>query len=116
MDPDTLDRDVSAALEPDAAAVERVLRAALGRRSQGRPFGRGLLLTAGATVLLAATVVLLNREPQTSEPAPTHVTNIGNTIVVRPISGGIWLIGSEGREDNRLPAGTIVVYRPGARR
>jgi hypothetical protein len=116
MNDDTLDDDVRAALEPDAGAVDRVVRGALGQHDQRRPVRRRVILTAGAAALLVTGVLVLNRGARTHDMPPTRVTNIGDTIVVRPESGGIWLIGGAGREDDRLPANTIVVYRFGEAR
>ncbi len=113
MDDDTLEHDVRAALEPEADAVDRVVQGALSPHHRRRSGRRRVLATAGATALLIVGVLVLTRGTRMNDPTPTRLTNIGNTIVVKPASGGVWLVGGDGRKDARLPEGTIVVYRPG---
>jgi len=116
MDDDTLEHDVRASLEPEADAVDRVVRGALSPHRRRRPGRRGVLVVTGATTLLIAAVLVLNRGTRLNDPIPIRLTNIGNTIVVKPASGGVWLIGGDGTNDARLPEGTIVVYRSGETR
>jgi hypothetical protein len=113
MNDDTLEDAVRAALEPEADAVDRVVRGALGQHQGWQPVRGRLLVVAGAAVLMVAGVLVLNRGTWMTGPTPTRVTNIGNTIVVKPVSGGVWLVGGDGQKDDSLPSGTIVVFRPG---
>ena len=116
MNDDTLEHDVRAALEPGADEVDRVVRGALGQPHARRPASGRVLVAAGAAALLIAAALVLDRGVLPSGPTPTRVTNIGNTIVVKPASGGVWLIGGNGRDDDSLPAGTIVVFSSGETR
>jgi hypothetical protein len=116
MNDETLDRDVREAIEPDAGTVDRLVRGAL---HQDRPRGsvRGpVAVTAGAVLLVVGTVLMLNHDTTPIVPPQMRMMNVGETIVVKPISGGVWLIGAEDADADQLPAGTIIVYRSGARR
>lgn len=115
MNDETLDRDVREATEPDAEAVARLVRGAL-RQGQDRPQTRRsgpFVATAGAVLLLIWAVLVLNHETQKNVHAQMHVMNVGETIVVTPTSGGVWLIGADEDNADRLPVGTIIVYRSG---
>ena len=115
MNDETLDRDVREAIEPDAGTADRLVREAL-RQDRPRRSARGpVAVTAGAVLLVFGTVLILNYEATQSVPPQTRVMNVGTTIVVKPTSGGVWLIGAEGASADQLPAGTIIVYRSGER-
>ena len=116
MNDDALDGDVREALEPDAGAIERVMRGALTPGRPPRAARARLLVTAVAITVLSVGAWLWNRDTRDRAPAPTRLTNVHDTIVVTPASGAIWLIGSRGPGDDRLPAGTIVVHRSGESR
>jgi len=57
--------------------------------------------------------LITNHEIPQTVPPKLRVMNVGDTIVVKPTSGGVWLIGADGAQADRLPAGTIIVYRSG---
>lgn len=116
MEDNDLEREVRAALEPDAEALDRVTRGALSQDRHHRSAYGLLRVVAGAFAVLIVGALLLNRETQVKPPQATRMTNIDDTIVVRPTSGGVWLIGDSGKDDDRLPVGTIVVHRPGESR
>lgn len=113
---DALDREVREALEPDADVVDRVVRRALSQGSHHRSAYGLLPVMAGAIAVLLVGALLLNRDTRVNAPEITRMTNINDTIVVKPTSGGVWLIGGNGKDDNRLPVGTIVVHRSGESR
>ena len=116
MNDDALDREVREALEPDAGAVDRVVRGALSHDRHHRlAYGRRLVM-AGAIAAFFVGALLVNRGTQVKVHGVTRMTNIDDTIVVKPPSGGVWLIGGHGKDDDRLPVGTIVVYRSGESR
>ncbi len=113
MNDETLDLDVREAIEPDAGTVDRLVRGAL-RQDRSHRSARGpVALTAVAVVLLVGSLLILNHEGTLILPPQMRVMNVGETIVVKPTSGGVWLIGAEGADADRLPAGTIIVYRSG---
>lgn len=113
MNDETLDRDVREAIEPDAGTVDRLVRGAL-RQDRPRRSVRGpVAVTAGAALLVLGTVLILNHETTPIAPPQMRVMNVGETIVVKPTSGGVWLIGADGAGADQLPAGTIIVYRYG---
>ena len=113
MDEETLERDLREAIEPDAGAVERLVHRALGQDRPPRSVRGPLVVTAGAMLLLIGAVLMMNHEiPQKVAPQMS-VMNVGETIVVKPTSGGVWLIGADGAKADQLPAGTIIVYRSG---
>ena len=116
MNDDALDRDVRDALEPDGGAIERVMRGALSPGRPPRAARSRLLVTAAAITVLSVGALLWNRDTRDREPAPTRLTNIRDTIVVTPAVGAVWLIGTSGTGSDRLPVGTIVVYRSGESR
>jgi hypothetical protein len=67
---------------------------------------------AGAVALAVAGVLFLARGTSVTPAGSTQLTNINDTIVVRPTSGGVWLVG--GAETGaRLPPGAIVVHKSG---
>jgi hypothetical protein len=113
MNDDMLDRGVREAIEPDAEAVRRLLQKALRPHSRTRSIPRPAVAAAGLVLLLAGAAVLLDRGLQRPPPAPVRMLNVGETIVVKPAAGGIWLVGADGTDADRLPAGTIIVYRAG---
>jgi hypothetical protein len=113
MNDETLDRDVREAIEPDAGAVDRLVREALRQDRPQRSVRGPLVATAGAVLLLVGAVLVLNREDPQTVPPQMRVMNVGETIVVKPTSGGVWLIGADGANADQLPAGTIIVYRSG---
>jgi hypothetical protein len=113
MNDDGLDRDVREALEPDSGAVERIMRGALNPRRHPRRVRGLMLVAAGAVAVLCVGAVLLNRATPGRPPETTRMTNIHDTIVVTPAAGPVWLIGVQGRGDDRLPVGTIIVHRSG---
>ena len=116
MNVETLDRDVREAIEPDARTVDRLVREAL-RQDRPRRSVRGpVVVTVGAVLLVFGAVLILNHEATPSVPPQMRVMNVGETIVVKPTSGGVWLIGAEDASADQLPAGTIIVYRSGERR
>jgi hypothetical protein len=113
MTDDTLDRDVREAIEPDTETVNRLVQEAL-RPDRAQRSWRGPVLTAVAMLLLLASAAMFLRQPpRPAAPSPTRVTNVGDTVVVRPSSGGIWLIGGDAVDADRLPAGTMIVYQIG---
>jgi len=113
MDEETLERDLREAIEPDAGAVERLVLRALRQDRPPRSIRGPVVVTAGAALLMIGAALMMNHEiPQTVSPQ-MRVMNVGETIVVEPTSGGVWLIGADGAKADRLPAGTIIVYRPG---
>ncbi len=115
MDDDAFDRSVRDALEPDPGTVNRVVSDALARGGRRRPARGPLLAMAGALALLLGGLEL-SRDTRAPVQNRTRMTNVGDTIVVRPTSGGVWLIGAVRDAPDRLPAGTIVVYRSGEQR
>ena len=116
MNDDALDQKVRVALEPDADAVDRVVRGALSQDRHHRSAYRLLPVMVGAIAVLLVAALLLNRGTRVNAPEATRMTNINDTIVVKPTSGGVWLIGVNGKGESRLPVGTIVVYRSGESR
>ena len=119
MNDDALDREIREAVEPDPQTVARVVAGALDRK--GAP--SGLLwpvgLVTGLVVLVVAVVFLKTSDWRHDVPGTqpvsagvTVITNINETVVVRPASGGVWLVGST-QKDGRLPPGTLVVHKPG---
>jgi hypothetical protein len=116
MNDDALDREVREALEPDDGAVDRAVRRALSQDPHHRSAHGRRLVMAGALAAFFVGALLLNRGTPVKGSDITRVTNIDDTIVVKPPSGGVWLIGGHGKDDDRLPVGTIVVYRTGESR
>jgi hypothetical protein len=116
MNDEALDRAVRDALKPDAAVVERVVRGATLHARPPRPARRLLLVAAGTVAVVAVGALLMDRTTPGKPPETIRLTNIDDTIVVTPASGAVWLVGSRGSHVDRLPAGTIVVHRSGARR
>jgi hypothetical protein len=116
MNDDVLDREVRDALEPDASTVDRVVRGAMHRPRRPRPVGKYLLAAAGVIAAVSMGTLLLHRGAPGVPPQNIRLTNINDTIVVTPASGAVWLVGGGGRDDVRLPAGTIVVHRSGETR
>jgi hypothetical protein len=119
MNDDALDREIREAVEPDPAAVARVVRGALDHeRGLGR-FSRSMsLVTAALAVLIVATVLLKTHDMGEDGAGPPHapgvtlMTNVNDTVVLRPTSGSVWLVGG-GQKSSQIPPGTIVVHSPG---
>lgn len=116
MNDDALDRDVRDALEPDAGAIERIVRGAMQGAPRTRPVGRFLLAASGVIAVLAVGAQFLHQDTPGAPPATVRLTNIDDTVVVTPASGAVWLVGGRGSVDARLPAGMIVVHRSGVSR
>jgi hypothetical protein len=113
MNDEMLDRGVREAIEPDAEAIRRLLLEALRPDRRRRSVPRPAVVAAGFVLLLAGAAVLVDRGLRRTPPAPVRMLNVGETIVVKPAAGGIWLVGAAGTDADRLPAGTIIVYRAG---
>ena len=113
MNDETLDQSIREAIEADASTANRLVRETLQRdRPPRSPLGP-VLTTAGALLLLAGAVLFMRQAPQKTLPVQTRVTNVGDTIVVRPTSGGVWLIGGDAVDAEPLAAGTVIVYKSG---
>lgn len=112
MNDETLDRSVREAIEPDDDTVARVIRDALRAERPRRRVVGPALLAAAALMLVLGSVLLLKRD---RVPAQMRVMNVGDTVVVKPATGGVWLIGGNAGDAVPLAAGTIIVYRSGGR-
>jgi hypothetical protein len=112
MNHETIDHEVRDATEPDPGTVDRLVRQALAHERRRSPV-MGRVLTLGALLLLVSTVLIVRREPNQVRSRAVAVTNVGDTVVVRPDSGDVWLIGGDGPEAEPLATGTIIVYRAG---
>ena len=119
MNDDGLDRDIRDAVEPDPATVARVVRGALEHGGGQWTWSRSIGVAAGAlTVLVVATLLFTTSGRRQDVVGPrsgsavTQITNINDTVVVRPTSGGVWLVGG-GQKSSQLPPGTIVVHKSG---
>ena len=115
MDDDALDRSIRDALEPDQGTVNRVVGEALAQGGRRR-VARGPLLAVASTVALVLVGLYLGGAMRGPVQDRTRMTNVRDTVVVRPTSGGVWLIGAVRDTPERLPAGTIVVYGSGENR
>ena len=113
MDEETLERDIREATEPDAGTVKRLVLGALRQDRPPQSVLGPVVATAGAVLLLIGAVLLVNHEILQVVPPQMRVMNVGKTIVVKPTSGGVWLIGADDAQADQLPAGTIIVYRSG---
>ena len=119
MNDDAVDRQIREAVEPDATTVARVVRGALSHERRQPPFYRAMPLVTGALAVLVVAAVLLRTFDGRKEPAGdppnrvvTRMTNIDDTVVVRPTSGGVWLVGGT-QTGARLPSGALVVHKSG---
>lgn len=119
MNDDALDREIREAVEPDPQTVARVVSGALDHKGGRSGFLWPVSLVTGLVVLVVAVVLLKTSDRRHDVPGTqpvsagvTEITNINETVVVRPASGGVWLVGGA-QKDGRLPPGTIVVHKPG---
>jgi hypothetical protein len=119
MNDDALDREIREAVEPNPEAVARVVGGALDQKGGRSGSLWPLSLLTGLVVLVVAVVLLKTSDrradvtgPQPVNAGVTQITNINETVVVRPASGGVWLVGGA-QKDGRLPPGTIVVHKSG---
>lgn len=119
MNDDAFDREIREAVEPNPETVARVVRGALDHKRGPWRLLRPVSLVAGLVLLVLATVLLKTSNRWNDVPVSqprnagvTEITNINETVVVRPASGGVWLVGGAQKE-GRLPPGTIVVHKPG---
>ena len=123
MNDDALDRDIRDAVEPDATTLARVIRGALSRERRQPPFYWGMPLATGALAVLVVAAVLAEQFDHRKDAAGgrsvnsdvTGITNIDDTVVVRPTTGGVWLVGGA-QTGARLPSGALVVHTSGESR
>ena len=113
MDNETLDQDIRAATEPDPATVDRLTREALREDRATRRTLCPMLTTIGVFLLSAGAVLYMLQGSQRTLRVQTSVTNVGDTIVVKPSSGGVWLIGGDAAAADRLATGTVILYTSG---
>ena len=87
-----LDRRLKDAVEPDAAAVERVVTRALGAPPVRRHFGARLVASLGAAALLVVLVVV-NWPAGPPPPKPIRMRNVGEVILIDYPDGSRAIIG-----------------------
>jgi hypothetical protein len=113
MNDEPLDRGIREALEPDREAVRRVAQGALRPNRQTHSAARLAIAAAATLSIVAAATCLLTRNHEQPAAGRVQMTNVGETVVVKPASGAVVLVGAARSDADRLPAGTIIVFRGG---